>query len=155
MVRKSTLEEKNKAMADLYLTLKPKTFKATVQALIKLRDADKEGFDRVLELFDENKRWVPPRHTLIDIYRKRYIDKDALNNLLSFMLVQYWDDQDFYQGGYHKHRLPVQRLGERDENFMQRYNSVYSQMMNDMLDVLKKLKYYETFDSSRIIELKN
>ena len=83
MIQKTTLEEKNKAMADLYLTLKPKTFEAIVQALIQLRDADKEGFDRVLEQFDENKRWVPPRHTLIDIYRKKYIDKDALNNLLS------------------------------------------------------------------------
>ena len=83
MIRKSTLEEKNKAMADLYLTSMPKTFEAIVQALIKLRDADKEGVDRVLEQFDENKRWVPPRHTLIDIYRKKYIDKDARNNLLS------------------------------------------------------------------------
>ena len=144
MIRKSTLEEKNKAIADLYLTLKPKTFEATVQALIKLRDADKEGFDRVLELFDENKRWVPPRHTLIDIYRKRYIDKDALNNLLSFMLVQYWDDQDFYQGGYHKHRLPVQSLDERDDDFLLRYNFAYGQMMTDMQDVLTKLKYYDT-----------
>ena len=144
MIRKSTLEEKNKAIADLYLTLKPKTFEATVQALIKLRDADKEGFDRVLELFDENKRWVPPRHTLIDIYRKRYIDKDALNNLLSFMLVQYWDDQDFYQGGYHKHRLPVQSLDERDDNFLLRYNFAYGQMMTDMQDVLTKLNYYDT-----------
>ncbi len=144
MIRKSTLEEKNKAMADLYLTLKPKTFEAIVQALIKLRDADKEGFDRVLEQFDENKRWVPPRHTLFDIYRKRYIAKDALNNLLSFMLVQYWDDEDFYQGGYHKHRLPVQSLDERDEDFLLKYNSMYGQMMNDRLDVLKKLNYYET-----------
>ena len=138
------MEEKNKAIADLYLTLKPKTFEATVQALIKLRDADKEGFDRVLELFDENKRWVPPRHTLIDIYRKRYIDKDALNNLLSFMLVQYWDDQDFYQGGYHKHRLPVQSLDERDDNFLLRYNFAYGQMMTDMQDVLTKLNYFDT-----------
>ena len=144
MIRKSTLEGKNKAMADLFLTLKPKTFEAIVQALIKLRDADKEGFDRVLEQFDENKRWVPPRHTLFDIYRKRYIAKDALNNLLSFMLVQYWDDEDFYQGGYHKHRLPVQSLDERDEDFLLKYNSMYGQMMNDMLDVLKKLNYYET-----------
>ena len=144
MIRKSTLEEKNKAIADLYLTLKPKTFEATVQTLIKLRDADKEGFDLVLELFDENKRWVPPRHTLIDIYRKRYIDKDALNNLLSFMLVQYWDDQDFYQGGYHKHRLPVQSLDERDDNFLLRYNFAYGQMTTDMQDVLTKLNYYDT-----------
>ena len=144
MIRKSTLEEKNMAIADLYLTLKPKTFEATVQALIKLRDADKEGFDLVLELFDENKRWVPPRHTLIDIYRKRYIDKDSLNNLLSFMLVQYWDDQDFYQGGYHKHRLPVQSLDECDDDFLLRYNFVYGQMMTDMQDVLTKLNYFDT-----------
>ena len=70
-------------MADLYLTLKPKTFEAIVQALIKLRDADKEGFDRVLEQFDEQKQRVPPRKSMIDVYRKKYIDKDALNNLLS------------------------------------------------------------------------
>ena len=155
MIRKSTLEEKNKAIADLYLTLKPKTFEATVQALITLRDADQDEFNLVLDLFDKYKCMVPPRISMVDAFKNKYIKKDKINSLLCLMLVQYWDDQDFYQGGYHKHRLPVQRLDESDENFIQRYNSVYSQMMNDMLDVLKKLKYYETFDSSRIIELKN
>ena len=155
MVRKSTLEEKNKAIADLYLTLEPKRFEIIVNHLITLRDADQDEFNLVLDLFDKYKCMVPPRISMVDAFKNKYIKKDKINSLLCLMLVQYWDDQDFYQGGYHKHRLPVQRLDERDENFLQKYNSVYSQMMNDMLDVLKKLKYYETFDSSRIIELKN
>ena len=142
MIRKSTLEGKNKAMADLYLTLEPERFEMIVNHLILLRDTDKDGFDLVLELFDKYKCMVPPRLSLIDVYKNKYIKKDKLNSLLSLMLVQYWDDQDLFQGGYHKHRLPIQRLDERDENFLQKYNSVYSQMMNDMLDVLKKLQYY-------------
>ena len=143
MIRKSTLEGKNKAMADLYLTLEPERFEMIVNHLILLRNTDKDGFDLVLELFDKYKCMVPPRLSLIDVYKNKYIKKDKLNSLLSLMLVQYWDDQDLFQGGYHKHRLPIQRLDERDENFLQKYNSVYSQMMNDMLDVLKKLKYYK------------
>ena len=142
MIRKSTLEGKNKAMADLYLTLEPERFEMIVNHLILLRNTDKDGFDLVLELFDKYKCMVPPRLSLIDVYKNKYIKKDKLNSLLSLMLVQYWDDQDLFQGGYHKHRLPIQRLDERDENFLQKYNSVYSQMMNDMLDVLKKLQYY-------------
>ena len=143
MIRKSTLEGKNKAMADLYLTLEPERFEIIVNHLISLRDTDKDDFDLVLELFDKYKCMMPPRLSLIEVYKNKYIKKDKLNSLLSLMLVQYWDDQDGFQGGYHKHRLPIQRLDERDENFLQKYNSVYSQMMNDMLDVLKKLKYYK------------
>ena len=143
MVRKSTLEEKNKAMADLYLTLEPERFEKIVNNLITLRDDDKDGFDLVLDLFDKYKSMVPPRIGMVGAFKNKFIKNDKQNSLLSLMLVQYWDDQDGYQGGYHKHRLPIQRLDERDENFLQKYNSVYSQMMNDMLDVLKKLNYYK------------
>ena len=142
MIRKSTLEEKNKAMADLYLTLEPERFEKIVKHLISLRDTDKDGFDLVLDLFDKYKCMVPPRIGMVDAFKNKFIKNDKLNSLLCRMLVQYWDDQDGYQGGYHKHRLPIQRLDERDEDFLQKYNSVYSQMMNDMLDVLKKLNYY-------------
>ena len=145
MIRKSTLEEKNKAMADLYLTLEPKRFKKIVNHLITLRDADQDGFNQVLDLFDKFKRMVPPRLSMIDVYKNKYSKKDKLNSLLRWMLVLYWDDQDLFQGGYHKHRLPIQRLNERDDDFLLKYNSLYSQMMNDMLDVLKKLNYYETY----------
>ena len=144
MIRKSTLEGKNKAMADLYLTLEPERFEMIVNHLISLRDTDKDDFDLVLELFDKYKCMMPPRIGMVDAFKNKFIKNDKLNSLLSRMLVQFWDDQDGYQGGYHKHRLPIQRLDERDENFLQKYNSVYSQMMNDMLNVLKKLKYYET-----------
>lgn len=144
MVRKSTLEEKNKAMADLYLTLDPERFEKIVRHLITVRDADQDDFNLVLDLFDKYKCMVPPRIGMVDAFKNKFIKNDKLNSLLSRMLVQFWDDQDGYQGGYHKHRLPIQRLDERDENFLQKYNSMYSQMMNDMLDVLKKLKYYET-----------
>jgi len=145
MIRISTLEEKNKAMADLYLTLEPKRFKKIVNHLITLRDADQDGFNQVLDLFDKYKRMVPPRLSMIDVYKNKYSKKDKLNSLLRWMLVLYWDDQDLFQGGYHKHRLPIQRLNERDDDFLLKYNSLYSQMMNDMLDVLKKLNYYETY----------
>ena len=144
MVRKSTLEEKNKAMADLYLTLDPERFEKIVRHLITVRDADQDDFNLVLDLFDKYKCMVPPRIGMVDAFKNKFIKNDKLNSLLSRMLVQFWDDQDGYQGGYHKHRLPIQRLDERDENLLQKYNSMYSQMMNDMLDVLKKLKYYET-----------
>lgn len=145
MIRKSTLEEKNKAMADLFLTLEPKRFKKIVNHLITLRDADQDGFNQVLDLFDKYKRMVPPRLSMIDVYKNKYSKKDKLNSLLRWMLVLYWDDQDLFQGGYHKHRLPIQRLNERDDDFLLKYNSLYSQMMNDMLDLLKKLNYYETY----------
>ena len=145
MIRKSTLEEKNKAMADLYLTLEPKRFKIIVNHLITLRDADQDDFNLVLDLFDKYKCMVPPRIGMVDAFKNKFIKNDKLNSLLSLMLVQYWDDQDLFQGGYHKHRLPIQRLDERDDDFLLKYNSLYSQMMNDMLDVLKKLNYYETY----------
>lgn len=145
MIRKSTLEGKNKAIADLYLTLEPERFKKIVNHLITLRDADQDDFNLVLDLFDKYKCMVPPRLSIIDVYKNKYIKKDKLNSLLSRMLVLYWDDQDLFQGGYYKHRLPIQRLDERDDDFLLKYNSLYSQMMNDMLDVLKKLNYYETY----------
>ena len=144
MIRKSTLEEKNKAMADLFLTLTPERFKKIVKHLITLRDTDQDDFNLVLDLFDKYKRMVPPRIGLINVYENKYSKKDELNGLLCRMLVLYWDDQDLFQGGYYKHRLPVQSLDERDEDFLLKYNSMYGQMMNDMLDVLKKLNYYET-----------
>ena len=142
MIRKSTLEEKNKAIADLYLTLEPERFEKIVNHLITLRDADQDDFNLVLDLFDKYKCMVPPRLSMIDVYKNKYIKKDKLNSLLCRMLVLYWDDQDLFQGGYYKHRLPVQSLDERDEDFLLKYNSMYGQMMNDMLDVLKKLNYY-------------
>ena len=145
MIRKSTLEEKNKAIADLYLTLEPERFEKIVNHLITLRDADQDDFNLVLDLFDKYKCMVPPRLSMIDVYKNKYIKKDKLNSLLCRMLVLYWDDQDLFQGGYYKHRLPIQRLDERDDDFLLKYNSLYSQMMNDMLDVLKKLNYYETY----------
>ena len=145
MIRKSTLEGKNKAIADLYLTLEPERFKKIVNHLITLRDTDQDDFNLVLDLFDKYKCMVPPRLSIIDVYKNKYIKKDKLNSLLSRMLVLYWDDQDLFQGGYYKHRLPIQRLNERDDDFLLKYNSLYSQMMNDMLDVLKKLNYYETY----------
>ena len=151
MVRKSTLEEKNKAMADLFLTLMPETFEEIVNHLIKLRDTDKDAFSYVLLKFDENKSMVPPRHTMVDIYRKKYIQNHELNSLLSFMLRRYWDEQDRYQGGYYKCSLPVQQLEEPDEEFLQRYNLVYGQLMSTMLDKLKELNYYETYSGIKKI----
>ena len=142
MVRKSTLEEKNKAMADLFLTLSPETFEEIINNLIKLRDADKEDFSYVLLVFDAKKHTVPLKRTLVDIYRKKYINNSELNSLLSFMLLRYWDEQDLYQGGYHKCSLPVQQLEEPDDEFLQRYNLVYSKLMSTMLDKLKELNYY-------------
>ena len=142
MIRKSTLEGKNKAMADLFLTLTPETFVEIVNHLIKLRDSDKDAFSYVLLKFDENKSMVPPRHTMVDIYRKKFINNPELNSLLCFMLLRYWDEQDLYQGGYNKCSLPVQQLEEPDDEFLQRYNLVYGQLMSTMLDVLKMLKYY-------------
>jgi hypothetical protein len=145
MIRKSTLEEKNKAMADLYLTLEPERFEKIVNHLITLRNADQDDFNLVLDLFDKYKCRVPPRLSMVDASKNKYIKKDKLNSLLCRMLVLYWDDQDLFQGGYYKHRLPIQQLDERDDDFLLKYNSLYSQMMNDMLDVLKKLNYYETY----------
>ena len=142
MVRKSTLEGKNKAMADLYLTLEPERFEEIINLLIKLRDADRDAFSYVLLKFDEHKGMVPPRHTMVDIYRKKYIKNRELNSLLSFMLLRYWNEQDLYQGGYYKCSLPVQQLDEPDDEFLQRYNLVYSQLMSTMLDRLKDLNYY-------------
>ena len=144
MIRKSTLEEKNKAIADLFLTLSPETFKEIIKQLIKLRNADKEDFSFVLLVFDVKKHTVPLKQTMVDIYRKKYIQNHELNSLLSFMLLRYWDEQDLYQGGYYKCSLPVQQLEEPDEEFLQRYNLVYGQLMSTMLDKLKELKYYET-----------
>lgn len=145
MVRKSTLEGKNKAMTDLFLTLSPETFEEIINHLIKLRDADKETFIYVLLMFDNHKSTVPLKRTLEDIYRKKYIKNRELNSLLSFMLLRYWDEQDLYQGGYYKCSLPVQQLEEPDDEFLQRYNLVYSQLMSTMLDRLKELNYYETY----------
>ena len=136
------MEEKNKAVTDLFLTLKPETFEEIISHLIKLRDADKDAFSYVLQKFDEHKSMVPPRHTLVDICRKKYINNRELNSLLSFMLFRYWDEQDLYQGGYNKCSLPVQQLEEPDDEFLQRYNLVYDQLMSTMLEVLKMLKYY-------------
>lgn len=145
MIRKSTLEGKNMAMADLFLTLTPETFEEIINLLIRLRDTDKDAFSYMLLKFDEYKSMVPPRHTMVDIYRKKYIQNRELNSLLSFMLLRYWDEQDLYQGGYYKCSLPVQQLEEPDEEFLQRYNLVYGQLMSTMLDRLKELKYYETY----------
>ena len=102
MIRKSTLEEKNKAMADLFLTLEPKRFKKIVNHLITLRDADQDGFNQVLDLFDKYKRMVPPRLSMIDVYKNKnkYSKKDKLNSLLRWMLVLYWDDQDATMTSY-------------------------------------------------------
>ena len=142
MIRKSTLEGKNKAMADLFLTLTPETFEEIINLLIKLRDTDRDAFSYVLLKFDEHKSMVPPRHTMVDIYRKKYIKNRELNSLLSFMLLRYWDEQDLYQGGYNKCSLPVQQLEEQDDEFLQRYNLVYGPLMSTMLDRLKELNYY-------------
>lgn len=142
MIRKSTLEEKNKAIADLFLTLTPETFNEIINHLIKLRDADKDAFSYLLLKFDEHKCMVPPRHTMVDIYRKKYIKNSELNSLLCFMLLRYWDEQDLYQGGYNKCSLPVQQLEEPDDEFLQRYNAEYENLMSVMLDRLTNLEYY-------------
>ena len=142
MVRKSTLEEKNKAMADLFLTLEPEAFEQSVRELIKLRKASKKGFEQVLEQFDEQKQRVPPRKSMIDVFKMKFIKDARLNSQLCLLLLRFWHDQDLYQGGYHKRRLPVQ-IEESDDDFMRKYHLMYGQMMSDMLDVLKSLNYYQ------------
>ena len=137
------MEERNKAVTDLFLTLTPETFEEIINHLIKLRDTDKDAFSYVLLKFDEHKSMVPPRHTMVDIYRKKFINNRELNSLLSFMLLRYWDEQDLYQGGYNKCSLPVQQLEEPDDEFLQRYNLVYGPLMSTMLDRLKELNYYK------------
>ena len=144
MIRKSTLEEKNKAISDLFLTMTPETFNEIINHLIKLRNSDKDAFSYLLLKFDEHKSRVPPRHTMVDIYRKKYIKNRKLNSLLCFMLLRYWDEQDLYQGGYNKCSLPVQQLEEPDDEFLRRYNLSFGQMMSTMVDRLKELEYYDS-----------
>ena len=55
------------------------------------------------------------------------------------MLFRYWDQQDLYQGGFLKCTLPVQDVDEPDDEFLQRYNVKYNELMSAMLD--KFLEY--------------
>ena len=62
MIRKTALEERNKAVTDLFLTLDPETFEEIIDRLIRLRRHDKDEFSYLLGKFDELKVMVPPRN---------------------------------------------------------------------------------------------
>jgi Skp family chaperone for outer membrane proteins len=55
MVLKTALEERNKAVTDLFLTLDPETFEEIIDRLIRLRRHDKDEFSFLLGKFDELK----------------------------------------------------------------------------------------------------
>ena len=139
MVRKTALEERNKAVTDLFLTLDPETFEEIIDRLIRLRRHDKDEFSFLLGKFDELKVVVPPRNKVADIFEKNLVRNHRLNRLLCIMLFRYWDQQDLYQGGFLKCTLPVQDVDEPDDEFLQRYNVKYNELMSAMLD--KFLEY--------------
>ena len=143
MIRKSALEERNSAVTDLFLTLDPETFEEIIDHLIRLRRQDKDEFSYLLGKFDELKVMVPPRNKVADIFEKNLIRNSRLNRLLCIMLFRYWDQQDLYQGGFLKRSLPVQDVDEPDDEFMQRYNKDYNEMMCVMLDKYKEYGYIE------------
>ena len=143
MIRKSALEERNRAVTDLFLTLDPETFEEIIDHLIRLRRQDKDEFSYLLGKFDELKVMVPPRNKVADVFEKKLVRNRRLNRLLCIMLFRYWDQQDLYQGGFLKRSLPVQDVDEPDDEFMQRYNKDYNEMMCVMLDKYKEYGYIE------------
>ena len=143
MIRKSALEERNSAVTDLFLTLDPETFEEIIDHLIRLRRQDKDEFSYLLGKFDELKVMVPPRNKVADVFEKNLVRNRRLNRLLCIMLFRYWDQQDLYQGGFLKRSLPVQDVDEPDDEFMQRYNKDYNEMMCVMLDKYKEYGYIE------------
>ena len=143
MIRKSALEERNRAVADLFLTLDPETFEEIIDHLIKLRDHDKDEFSYLLGKFDELKVMVPPRNKVADVFEKKLVRNRRLNRLLCIMLFRYWDQQDLYQGGFLKRSLPVQDVDEPDDEFMQQYNKEYNEMMYIMLEKFEEYGYIE------------
>ncbi len=143
MVRKSELEERYKAVTDLFLTLDPETFEEISNHLIKLRNHDKDEFGYLLKKFDELKQAVPPRNKVADILERKIISNRRLNRLLCIMLFHYWDQQDLYQGGFLKRSLPVQDVDEPDDEFLQRYNVEYNETMIVMLDKFREVGYID------------
>ena len=143
MIRKSALEERNRAVTDLFLTLDPETFEEIIDHLIKLRDHDKDEFSYLLGKFDELKVMVPPRNKVADVFEKKLVRNLRLNRLLCIMLFRYWDQQDLYQGGFLKRSLPVQDVDEPDDEFLQQYNKEYNEMMYIMLEKFEEYGYIE------------
>ena len=143
MIRKSALEERNSAVTDLFLTLDPETFEEIIDHLIRLRRQDKDEFSYLLGKFDELKVMVPPRNKVADVFEKKLVRNRRLNRLLCIMLFRYWDQQDLYQGGFLKRSLPLQDVDEPDDEFMQRYNKEYNELMCVMLAKFEEYGYIE------------
>ena len=143
MIRKTALEERNRAVTDLFLTLDPETFEVIIDHLIRLRRHDKDEFSYLLGKFDELKLMVPPRNKVADIFERKLVRNRRLNRLLCTMLFRYWDQQDLYQGGFSKRNLPVQDVDEPDDVFMQRYNEEYNKYMEVMLEKFQDYGYIE------------
>ena len=137
------MEERNRAVTDLFLTLDPETFEEVIDHLIRLRRQDKDEFSYLLGKFDELKVMVPPRNKVADVFEKNLVRNRRLNRLLCIMLFRYWDQQDLYQGGFLKRSLPLQDVDEPDDEFMQRYIKEYNVMMCVMLDKYKEYGYIE------------
>lgn len=89
MVRKTTLERKNKAMADQFLTLESERFERIVNHLTTPRDADKDGVEisqmRVRDnaiTGERDNACVHPGHIEIKIRREKRLT-DSFFTLMS------------------------------------------------------------------------
>ena len=140
---KSERENLNVGIKDMFMTMEPEAFCFVANKLAKLRDTNKDGFNVLLEEFEEHKMDKIEHLLVVDVRTKILIHKNKkLNKLLCDILLIYWDRQDIYRGGYFWRMMPKKKANESEAQFDIRRKRMEDNLMQVMLDVLDDCDYY-------------
>ncbi len=139
---KSERRTGNQALMDLFLTLDPPSFETTAKRLSHLFDADKKGFNLLLEKFDGLKE-TRMKGSIDELRKKKFISNTTVNDLLTDMLWHYWNGQQHYAGGYLKRMLPKQKENEPALAFSQRMSEMEDVFGILFVHVLRECEYFK------------
>ena len=133
----------NEGIKDMFMTMDPDAFCFVANKLAKLRDTNKDGFNVLLEEFEEHKMDKIEHRLVVDVRTKILIQKNKkLNKLLCDILLIYWDHEDIFKGGYFWRLMPTKKENESEAQFDIRRKRMEDNLMQVMLDVLDDCDYY-------------
>ena len=132
----------NEGLKDMFMTMDPDAFRIAVDKLAKLRDTDKDGFNKVLEKFEVLKKEKQEDRYCENILVKKIFRNIEQNAVIKVLLVMYWLCKARFDEGYFWRMMPRKKANESEEQFDIRRKRMEDNLMQLMLDVLDDCDYY-------------
>ena len=123
------------ALEEIVLTVDPMFIGFIVTKLSLMYDTDKQGFNLVLEKFQENKDKPMDKLTISAIFKKKIIRDKKVNKVLTTILLLYWRNLR-HNGGHMMQFVPTTKKPNQTEQDFKLFKEEYVETLKKLSELI-------------------